>query len=410
MQISLTNIYNSLTSMFTSDGSQPKTHRAPGPNFISALPSELLGQIMAHSDGDLAYRSVSKDFKEAAAYNQKINDQLGLRCAWRFLRQPLDNKSNLVTYFMGDVASSKASAEVLTSPAREMLYHVKNLKLGEAREITSKPYQANHGWSFGQVAVKVVMDDERFNARLYEVLDATPKLETLSFYRNFLTSLPKSLFSLVNLTELQIDASNNLTNQNLADLGALVNLTTLIFGSTPTVTRIPPKMGRLVNLQRLEISGTSATYLPKEIGQLHKLEYANFSMPSLERIPDEFGAISSLLFIDLYGCNLREFPLPDDLARFADLRFEFKELFSASALQKIPSSHASFLQYHRDLRARYMRSEKSFPPAAVMEAWYTTCRGGEFEELDEAARDELNDLMPRSEPADDKHLKFYLRL
>lgn len=80
---------------------------------------------------------------------------------------------------------------------------------------------------------------------------------------------------------------------------------------SPHITSLPPSIGRLADLERLDLHGcTGLTALPKEIGALTKLELLDLSnCTSLTHLPLEIGLLKRLADLSLENCsNLVQVP------------------------------------------------------------------------------------------------------
>ncbi|WP_082292438.1 leucine-rich repeat domain-containing protein [Leptospira noguchii] len=67
------------------------------------------------------------------------------------------------------------------------------------------------------------------------------------------------------------------------------------------LTTLPKEIGKLKNLQELDLIGNQLTTLPKEIGNLQKLQYLDLAHNQLTTLPKEIGKLKKLNVLDLTG-------------------------------------------------------------------------------------------------------------
>ncbi len=91
------------------------------------------------------------------------------------------------------------------------------------------------------------------------------------------------------------------------EIGKLSGLTRLdLVGNRLAV--LPPEIGELSRLTTLYLSDNQLTALPPEIGQLSRLEGLNLSDNQLAALPLELGRLTMLEFLDLDGNPLTSPP------------------------------------------------------------------------------------------------------
>jgi Leucine-rich repeat (LRR) protein len=121
--------------------------------------------------------------------------------------------------------------------------------------------------------------------------DALIELKQLSLDIGLITTqvkLPKEIGKLKNLEQLEI-----ITN-NYDDINPLIKL--------------PKEICNLINLKWLLLCNTGLTDLPKEIVNLTNLEYLNLSNNKIPEIQKEIGDLVSLTHLNLANNQLAEFP------------------------------------------------------------------------------------------------------
>jgi internalin A len=153
----------------------------------------------------------------------------------------------------------------------------------------------------------------------YEVLKkieqaAKDKVETLALVGMELTELPPEIGQLSNLTKL--DLSYNSLNTLPPEIGQLSNLTVLYL-SYNSLNTLPPEIGQLSNLTVLYLSYNSLNTLPPEIGQLSNLTVLDLSDNSLNTLPPEIVQLSNLTKLDLSDNSLNT--LPPEIVQLSNL-------------------------------------------------------------------------------------------
>ena len=95
------------------------------------------------------------------------------------------------------------------------------------------------------------------------------------------------------------------------------------------LTSVPPELGRLANLQELQLSGNQLTRVPPELSQLANLGFLNLSDNQLTRVPSDLGRLANLKYLWLDNNQLTRVP-PElgQLANLLQLRLENNQLTS----------------------------------------------------------------------------------
>jgi len=126
---------------------------------------------------------------------------------------------------------------------------------------------------------------------------------------NDITSIPEEIGKLVNLEVL--DLGNNRINHlppAIGDLGGTLRELWLtnnkLFFSGP----LTPNLGKLKNLVKLDLSGNQLEELPAEMGQMVLLQYLDISNNSLQVFPPEFGNMRALLIFKADNNRIRALP------------------------------------------------------------------------------------------------------
>eukprot|EP01122_Echinamoeba_exundans_P004202 TRINITY_DN14219_c0_g1_i1.p1 TRINITY_DN14219_c0_g1~~TRINITY_DN14219_c0_g1_i1.p1 ORF type:complete len:622 (-),score=159.44 TRINITY_DN14219_c0_g1_i1:68-1933(-) len=140
----------------------------------------------------------------------------------------------------------------------------------------------------------------------HSALLAVPMWTSIDLGFNKFTTLPTSLDTFANLTELIL--SGNQITQITADLGNLVGLQRLFLNGN-YLKELPPQIGLLTNLEKLDCANNGMKRLPAEIGNCKKLEELVLSGNDFAGgIPDELGELEFLVTLHLNACNLTELP------------------------------------------------------------------------------------------------------
>jgi Leucine-rich repeat (LRR) protein len=97
------------------------------------------------------------------------------------------------------------------------------------------------------------------------------------------------------------------------------------------ISTIPSDIGRLTNLERLDLAQNSVSAIPPEIGELRKLRHLNLRNNYLTELPGAIGALQALEVLDLSYNQLAE--LPAEVGNLRNLR----ELYlNSNALGALP--------------------------------------------------------------------------
>ena len=124
--------------------------------------------------------------------------------------------------------------------------------------------------------------------------------------RNFLQTLPNSLYNLKYLTAL--DLSTNLMVEIPQAIGRLSSLT-ILRASNNSFERIPVTIGLLFNLEELDLSKNKIRQIPKEIQTLYKLKTLILEENLLTFLPDEICELSELETLDVTSNSIRKLPM-----------------------------------------------------------------------------------------------------
>ncbi|MCS6981531.1 MAG: leucine-rich repeat domain-containing protein [Flavobacteriales bacterium] len=147
---------------------------------------------------------------------------------------------------------------------------------------------------------------------LREALRSPLAVRRLSLTRQKLTRIPPEVFELENLEEL--DLSRN------------------------KIREIPPAIGQLKKLRILRLQKNQIETLPEEMGQLRKLEFLDISRNPLLRLPESLGQCAALRQIMAWDTNLSDLPLSlNQLEQLEEVDLR-AILFSRQEMQRLTES------------------------------------------------------------------------
>jgi hypothetical protein len=131
-----------------------------------------------------------------------------------------------------------------------------------------------------------------------------------------LTELPESLGRLTQLQSL--DLSDNRLTALPQSLGRLTHLQSLDL-SDNRLTALPQSLGRLTHLRSLNLSYNQLTALPEWLGQLTQLQSLNLSGNQLLSLPESMSRLTQLHSLNVSGNQLTE--VPCGLENLSSLKF-----------------------------------------------------------------------------------------
>ena len=142
--------------------------------------------------------------------------------------------------------------------------------------------------------------------------------------------LPKSIGRLENLEKLNLQ--RNALTELPSSIGKLKGLERLYLGRN-ALTELPSSIWQLANLSVLSLPSNNLPKLPLSISHLGSLEKLNLAGNNLKELPSWIGRLENLKRLNLKGNNLRE--LPPSIGRLARLKVMN---LRHNSLQELPPS------------------------------------------------------------------------
>ena len=123
------------------------------------------------------------------------------------------------------------------------------------------------------------------------------------------------------------------------------------------ITKLPPEIGKLADLKKLNFSGCQLTALPKEIENLKNLEELTLNKNKLSSLPPEIGQLSNLKVLHILSDNIKD--LPPEIGKLSNLEelHIFCPMMEDSSILHLQT--LTKLQKLRLLRSESMRKGQS---------------------------------------------------
>ena len=125
---------------------------------------------------------------------------------------------------------------------------------------------------------------------------------------------PESIGKLANLEWL--DLRDTKIEELPESIGELTNLKILDLNRA-NIEELPESIGKLTNLENLYLSNTNIGELPESIGKLTNLEVLDLSGTKIEELPESIGKLTNLEVLDLSGTKIEE--LPESIGELTNL-------------------------------------------------------------------------------------------
>lgn len=156
-------------------------------------------------------------------------------------------------------------------------------------------------------------------------------IDSFNCYKNEVTEIPAEIGELINLTSLDLCKAFSL-NKIPAEIGKLKKLKYIRLSLTE-VKNIPNEIGNLTELTTLLLGSNELTEIPKEIGNLKKLKELYIGSNNLKNVPDEICNLTSLTDLNISHCGLER--LPDNIGNLKELQ---KLNLNTNNLKYLPKS------------------------------------------------------------------------
>ena len=307
------------TSVVVVDASGLVQALAEGRATVTATSSEAVGraELMVVAPMPLSERGVLEALFRATGGDGWVNNENWLTDA------PLSDWYGVSVNDQGAVVGLDLAANNLGGPipsAVADLASLESLRLGDNELTGPLPPQ------LGDLANlrELVLVRNNLAGPIPPTLGNLTALRRLNLLSAGVTGpIPPELGGLANLEELWLHG-NPLEGSIPLELGNLANLRVLsVGGYFPSLLtgRIPPELGRLIKLERLQLFWTGLTGpIPPELGNLRNLRLLHLHGNELTGpIPPELGGLASLEELDFLENSLAG-PIPPELGDLGRLR------------------------------------------------------------------------------------------
>ncbi|KAJ0020652.1 hypothetical protein Pint_32488 [Pistacia integerrima] len=151
-----------------------------------------------------------------------------------------------------------------------------------------------------------------------ELWPCAPFLVILDISYNSLQHVPHRIDCFTELRKLFLK-KNDLSDESISWRGLTsLKLLQVLSLSQNCLNTLPPTLGLLTSLRRLDVANKKLTALPIEIGNLTKLEDLQVNNNRISSIPSSIGNCTSLIEVDLSSNHLSE--LPDEFCSLHNLK------------------------------------------------------------------------------------------
>lgn len=208
------------------------------------------------------------------------------------------------------------------------------------------------------------------------------KIETLDLAYNPLTTLPKSIGNLTNLTEFNL--YNNRLETLPESIWHLTNLEKLTVACNP-LTVLSERIENLVQLKELSLYKTKLEVLPESIANLTELTELNLNDNQLKGLPQEIGNLDNLKQLSVYDNQL--IALPESIGKLTQLESLHLENNRLTAFPESIGNLAKLNNLYLHGNLKFMELPETIlnlPENCLVDFGYT--------ELSEAARQHLQEV------------------
>lgn len=192
-------------------------------------------------------------------------------------------------------------------------------------------------------------DDIIFPKQLNNLKSLTSFTLTGAYKRSCLQEIPKFIFSLENLIELNL-AMNDFTELP-TEISNLRKLKTLNLANNK-ITTIPTALFEL-DIEKLDLSSNNLNYLPPEISNLSKLKVLDLSENQLTNLPSEITFLTSLEDLKISLNPFAQFPeVLNELTQLKMLIFRLEHELDVETIIEssfpLPLENLEFLSIKKD--------------------------------------------------------------
>ncbi|KAJ5683143.1 hypothetical protein N7462_006308 [Penicillium macrosclerotiorum] len=194
-------------------------------------------------------------------------------------------------------------------------------------------------------------------------------VETLDLHGNRLQSLPIGLRRLHNLRFLNL-SNNDFTMERLEIIFEIPSLVDLKLANNNLKGALTSEIGRLRQLEGLDLRGNALTVLPQEIAELTSLKVLEIGENHLASLPFEILSKLPLKTLHAPKNKLEGTLIPESVDRFEDLQSlnianNFVDVFAANPMLYLPSLRSLFIGVNR---IKQLPSVSSWQSLSVLSA------------------------------------------
>lgn len=145
-------------------------------------------------------------------------------------------------------------------------------------------------------------------------------LESLTFIGSSIASLPESMLGLKKLRSLNIGSTVSLNMEGIIDLASRMNISHLSI-SSPKNKYLPNNIGKLKQLEGLDLSGNTFETLPASLCSLTNLLY--LTLPKCKRLPNDFHKLKNVEHLNFSYNEIGLEELPANVWEINEIQYDF---------------------------------------------------------------------------------------
>ncbi len=150
-----------------------------------------------------------------------------------------------------------------------------------------------------------ILLEESIGAKASNVNSHPEKLHHIELENHHLIDIPEAITSLAEMIS-SLNLSRN-TMRQLTNIDRFIVLTALLLHDN-RLAQLPPEIGKLQLLRKLDVSSNQLTELAFEIGALKRLTHLLVADNKLNSLVESIGQIASLTVLDVSNNNLNSLP------------------------------------------------------------------------------------------------------